>query len=192
MRFLILVKHSLPAIVPAVPAAEWRLSAEGRRRCAALAERLVPWRPTRLVASEEPKAAETAALVAGHLGLPWEMAAGLHEHERRTVPFAGEAEFRAAVAALFAQPEHLVYGEETAAGARTRFAAAVDALLARYPDATLAVVAHGTVISLYATARAGVDSYALWRRLGLPAFVVLSQPDGRIMSVLETIDAPAE
>ena len=38
MPKLILVKHSLPAIDPAAPAAEWRLAPEGLRRCERLAE----------------------------------------------------------------------------------------------------------------------------------------------------------
>ncbi len=37
VRRLILVKHSLPVLEPAVPAREWRLGEEGRRRCAGLA-----------------------------------------------------------------------------------------------------------------------------------------------------------
>ena len=40
MQTLILVKHSLPEIDPSVPANEWRLSCEGRRRARKLGERL--------------------------------------------------------------------------------------------------------------------------------------------------------
>lgn len=40
MRRLILVKHSLPQIVPGKPAPRWHLSDEGRRRGTLLADRL--------------------------------------------------------------------------------------------------------------------------------------------------------
>ncbi len=45
MPRLILVKHSLPEIVPALPANEWRLSEGGRPRCRVLAERLAAYSP---------------------------------------------------------------------------------------------------------------------------------------------------
>jgi hypothetical protein len=40
MRYQILVRHSLPDIVPDVPGSLWQLSAEGRARCRFLAEQL--------------------------------------------------------------------------------------------------------------------------------------------------------
>jgi broad specificity phosphatase PhoE len=186
-RRLILVKHAAPAIVPAVPAADWRLSAAGRRDCARLAAHLAAWRPARLVASREPKAAETAELVARRLGLPWETAAGLHEHDRRAVGFLDPAAWQAAMAAFFAEPDRLVFGAETAAQAGARFAAAVEAVLARHPAGDLAVVAHGTVIALYVAQRAGLPAHAFWQRLGLPGFVVLALPAGAIVEVVATV-----
>src|SRR5579884_1059252 len=125
MPKLVLVKHSLPHIVPDVPARQWQLAEEGRRRCRPLAERLAHYRPAVITASSEPKALETARLVAAHLGVPYRMAEGLHEHDRENVGFLGEQEFDAAVAHFFARPDELVLGRETAARARRRFAAAV-------------------------------------------------------------------
>jgi hypothetical protein len=57
---LILIKHSLPEMVPGLPANRWHLSGAGRLRCQALAEQLAPYHPDVIVASAEPKAAETA------------------------------------------------------------------------------------------------------------------------------------
>jgi broad specificity phosphatase PhoE len=56
MSHLILVRHSLPEMVAGVDAREWRLSDEGRERCIALAKRLAPYQPARLISSDEPKA----------------------------------------------------------------------------------------------------------------------------------------
>ena len=178
MAHLLLVKHSLPDIDPSVAARHWKLSDEGRRRCTTLAEMLSTYHPAVIVSSAEPKAVETATIVATRLDLPLETEVDLREHEREHVAYASPEDFQRAVARLFAQPEDLVFGEETAAQARRRFGQAVDRLLARYPGKSIAVVAHGTVMSLFVTERcSNVDGYTLWRQLGLPACVVLSLPD---------------
>jgi broad specificity phosphatase PhoE len=184
MRHLILVKHSQPQIVPALPAAQWRLSDEGRRRSAVLAERLAPYLPAAIVASREPKAMETGYTVASILGTPFATAEGLHEHDRSNVGWSSAEEFEAAVARFFAQPSDLVFGRETADQARNRFAAAVDDAIAAHPAGNLVVVAHGTVIALLVAARAGVEPFPLWRQLGLPSFVVLSLP---AMALVESV-----
>ena len=67
---LILVKHAQPVMVPGLPAARWALGEAGRAACAPLARALAPWRPEALLASEEPKAAQTARLTAERLGVP--------------------------------------------------------------------------------------------------------------------------
>ncbi|HEX5503485.1 MAG TPA: histidine phosphatase family protein [Thermomicrobiales bacterium] len=184
---LILVKHSLPEIVPSVPAAEWRLGPAGRARCGPLAERLRAYRPAAVVGSVEPKAAETAALVASALGVPRETAAGLHEHDRRDVGFLDDAAFEASVAAFFAAPDALVFGRETARQAERRFARAVAGVLARRPDQTVVVVAHGTVVSLFVAAHTGLDARDLWRRLGLPSYIVLARPTLSLLAVVEEV-----
>jgi len=187
---LILVKHSLPEIVPEAPASRWRLSAEGRVRCAPLARALAPYGPDRFVASAEPKARETAEIVAGLLDKPVSTAEGLHEHDRDNVPYYETAgEFEAAVAALFAAPGRLIFGRETAGEARARFTAAVEATLARYPRDNVAIVAHGTVIALFVAACAGIAPHPFWRRLGLPSFVVLSLPERRVLATVSRIGA---
>ena len=189
MRRLILVKHSLPVLEPGVPAREWRLGKEGRRRCAVLADRLAPHAPARVVASPERKAAETAALVAACLGRPCETAAGLHEHERDNVPFyPTAAAWEAAVTRFFSRPDELVLGRETAARARERFVAAVQAVLAARPEGNVVIVAHGTVISLFVAHHAGVDSFPFWQRLGLPSFVVLSLPELALLETAENVE----
>ena len=187
MTVLILVKHSAVTIDTARAASAWRLSDEGRRRCDALAERLAAYQPQRVVASQEPKATETGRRVAERLGLPFETAPDLHEHDRRGVPFLGADEFQAVVARFFAEPGELVFGGETAAAALTRFDAAVRRVLDQYPGERLVIIAHGTVISLFVARHAGVDAFDLWRRLDLPSFVVLDWPAGMVIDVVERV-----
>ena len=185
---LILVKHSLPEIRPARPRREWLLSEEGRARCARLAERLRPYSPTRIVTSPEPKAHESARLVALALGLhSVETLDELHEHDDSDAPFQEEAAFRATVREFFANPAVVVFGRETADEAHARFSAAVDALPMPSGDSANVVVAHGRVISLYASRRDGSEAYALWARLGLPAFVVLDLPSYARVEIAERV-----
>lgn len=184
MNFLLLVKHSLPEIIPDRPAREWQLSAAGRQRCAGLASRLAPYNPGILVSSLEPKAAQTAEISASLLGRPVTSAPNLHEHERQRVGWADKASFEANIANFFKHPDELVMGEETASQAHLRFKQAVEGLMERYPAQTLAVVAHGTVISLFAARIANLDPFPLWQQLGLPSVVVLSRPDLRLVKII--------
>ena len=188
MPGLILVKHSLTSIKPDLPASQWHLSEQGRRRCWALADKLALHRPVVIVTSTEPKAVETGHLVADRLGVPCETADGLHEHDRRNVGFLTTEEFEARVAEFFARPAELVFGSETADQAHARFRAAVDTVLARYPDQAVAIVAHGTVMTLFVVRTTGLAPFPFWKQLGLPSFVVMSRPDFRFLSI-ETSEA---
>jgi broad specificity phosphatase PhoE len=183
VSYLILVRHSAPEIVPQVPARDWHLSAVGRARCVPLAAELAAYQPRAIITSVEAKAVETGRIVAERLGVPRETMDGLHEHDRRNVALLDPATFQARVAAFFAQPETLVLGSETGAQARHRFTRAIDAVLATYPDTAVAVVAHGTVMTLYLAQVAGIDPYPFWQRLGLPAFVVLTRPTLAVLTV---------
>ena len=188
MEHLILVRHSLPEIDPGTPAAEWRLGEEGRRGSAQLAAQLATYRPRAVVTSVEPKAAETGAIVAERLDVRTATAAGLHEHERRGVGFLEPRAFETAIERMFAHPNDLSLGEETATQANRRFATAVDRVLGANPRGDVVIVAHGTVISLFLAARAGVEPFPLWRRLGLPSYVVLSRPALELVSTVARLD----
>ena len=163
---LLLVRHSLPELDPAVPADEWSLSDEGRRRCGPLAERLAAFRPQTLISSSEPKARETAELIAPALGLDVQLSDGLRETARRSVPWLHADVLERGLRDLFARPNEIVFGEESAAAALDRFSAAVDGL----PEPAV-VVTHGTVMSLYVAAKTGRDGFELWRSLKLPDVV---------------------
>lgn len=187
-RSLILIKHAMPDIVKEKSAEHWHLSEAGRSASARLAERLDAYAPKRVIASMEPKATETGQIVAETLGLPFETAEHLHEHRRSNEVYQESVEvFEAQVAQFFDQPAELVYGMETADDAHRRFSDAVRGLLERYPDETLAVVAHGTVISLFVSRLAVIPPFPLWRSLKLPSFVVLRLPDLQLSEIVERI-----
>ena len=174
MYKLILVKHSLPEILPEIPASEWHLSAEGRRRCQVLADELSGHDPDLIFSSSEPKAQETAKIVAQQIVKSLFIATGLHEHERKKVRFTNEEQFEASVKEFFEQPDALVFGEETAAQSLNRFSNAVYQLISQNSDQNLVVVSHGAVITLFVADNCGIEPFQFWGRLDLPSFVVLS------------------
>jgi broad specificity phosphatase PhoE len=186
-RRLILIKHSLPDIQTGVPANTWSLSDEGRRRAERLAHVLAAYRPGVIVTSREPKAAETGRIVAHSLGLPCVEVDDLHEHSRATLRHLSKQEFEERVRELFARPAELMMGEETADAAHDRFARAVAGVLARYPAQDVAVIAHGTVISLFVSRALGMEPLPLWQRLGLPAVVVLDVPVSRLLELIDEV-----
>ena len=172
-KYLILVKHSLPKIVENMPAQKWDLSDEGRERAQRLAERLDRYQPEVIVSSVEPKAKETAEIIARKYNLELQIVDGLHEHDRSKVAFLPKDEFQATVRALLEQPDTLVFGSETAAACHARFQQAVHSILDQNLDKTVVIVAHGTVISLFVSRLTGISDLLLWHELGLPSFLVI-------------------
>lgn len=179
MRRLILVRHAAPLKQPDVPARDWPLSPAGQADAARLADLLAPYAPAAIFASDELKARQTAQPLADHLDLPVTVAPGLHEHERRSVGYLDDATFQATMARLFAEPDTLVFGEETANQALARFSQAVGDALALYANASgdLAIFTHGTVLSLFVAAHSDHDPMTFWYHLNLPAWVVFTLPD---------------
>jgi broad specificity phosphatase PhoE len=85
--------------------------------------------------------------------------------------------FEYCIANLFHNPHEKVFGDETADEARVRFEQAVVDVTKKYTYEKLAIVTHGTVMTLLVACANPIDPYTFWRGLGLPAFVILSLPD---------------
>jgi broad specificity phosphatase PhoE len=187
-QHLILVKHAMPQVDVDTPAHQWRLRPEGAAAAGTLALRLLArYQPSKVVASVEPKATETGSIIAERLRLPFATAEGLHEHDRRAVGFLGREQFAARIHDLFARPDDVVFGNESASAALTRFAAAVDHVVVEDTGGDVVVVSHGTVISLFVAKRADVDGEKLWATLGLPSYVSLELPNHRIVEIVATL-----
>jgi broad specificity phosphatase PhoE len=187
MRKLILVKHCPPEVVPDVPPERWHLSAKGRDLAAPLADALRDHAPAVVVSSEEPKAVETAQLIAERLNIPWHTAPGLHEHDRSNVPHMRSGEFISMMELFFRKPGELVLGRETADQARSRFESAVQRVLDEHPDGNVVVVSHGTVIALTLEGKGKRAPFEVWRAMGLPSFAVLSVPELSLESTTDRI-----
>jgi broad specificity phosphatase PhoE len=186
MRKLILIKHAKPDVVPDVPSEQWHLSPQGKEQCEPLADLIARYEPTIIVSSTEPKAVETAQLVAQRLNVSHETGNDLFEHDRSNVPHMRSGEFISHVELLFRQPDDLVLGLESANEAEARFRAAVDDVVKRHASGNVAIVSHGTVIALFLATDAK-ERFRLWRQLGLPSFAVLSLPDYKLLETFDRI-----
>ncbi len=187
MNDLILVKHAAPEIEKDVPSARWVLSEEGRRQAQALATRLVPYNPARLLASFEPKAIETAEIVGAELSLQVEFRAGFQENDRTDLPyFDDESEFEERIRTFFAQPADRAIGTESADEAHERFSSALREIPAASGGPTI-VVTHGAVASLVVARANELDPYDFWLNFALTSFAVLSSPGLRLHEVVHLI-----
>ena len=166
--FGVYVTHPQVAIDPTVPVPDWGLSALGRERAEAAARQ--PWvrELARVVTSEERKARDTAAILAGAAEVEPEVWPDLHENDRSATGYLPPSEFEAAADAFFARPAESFRGWETAEAAQARILKAVRAVLHGHPaDRPLAIVGHGAVGTL------------LWLALGgRPISRDADQPNG--------------
>ncbi len=154
--FGVYLTHPQVLVDPAVPVPDWGLSPLGRARAEVLARQ--PWVKalSRVVASEERKARETAAILAGTAGVAVEVRPSLHENDRSATGYLAPHEFEATADAFFAHPDRSVRGWETARAAQARILRAVGEVLDRHPmDRPLALVGHGAVGTLLWLALSG-------------------------------------
>ena len=181
------MKHAEPVLEQNVASDRWRLSERGRHGSVQLGGRLVRYGSGVVVSSGELKAVETAGIAAGLLGIGSLVRPGLHEHDRRGAPFLDDEEFGRAARGFFERPDELVWGNETARQAESRFEGAVRGVLEEREEEVVAIVAHGTVISLLVARYNDLDAHALWRSLGLPSFCVLSAGGLRLQETVPNL-----
>lgn len=170
---LILIRHSAPMVDTHQPAHTWPLNPEGVRRCVSLAETLRPHTPTRIITSTERKAQQTGQIIADMLGLPLNMADGFQEHDRTQVTGLDTATFKAQVIRLLTHPDQLVFGQETGTQVQQRFTQAIQNTLRQYPTDTLAIVTHGTALTLFLSTHNPINAITFWKTLDLPCFFLL-------------------
>jgi 2,3-bisphosphoglycerate-dependent phosphoglycerate mutase len=129
-----------------LPVETWPLSDLGHEQAQKLAA-LPFWQDVQIICSStEPKALQTAQIVATRRNLPIEPILDLRELRRSGDPVP---DYEAAVQAALQNPSSSVNGWEPAGEAQTRTVTAIERLLILHEDKTLAVVSHGLVLTLY-------------------------------------------
>ncbi|MCC6239324.1 MAG: histidine phosphatase family protein [Phycisphaerales bacterium] len=188
MSKLILIKHAPPEKDADTPSHQWGLSAQGQQLSRIMAGELRQHAPQIIISSLEPKALQTAQIIARELAIPVETDADLAEHERNNVPLMETRDFISLMALLFNRPRQLVLGQETAEQAKKRITKALHRIFDQHPDQTIAVMTHGTVLALYASELIDEDPFTLWRKLALPSYLVFSRPQMELLERRDRLD----
>lgn len=144
---MILVRHALPELDPAVPPREWHLGPAGRAAARELAARLP--RDAQLVSSDEPKARETAEEIVAVRGGEIVVDARLREAVR---PTGWDQDYRGEARRYLAGERLGGWEPRVEVAARMRAAARGDI-----------VVTHGLAMTLFLG-----ESVAFWEQLRFP------------------------
>ncbi|MEL6520878.1 MAG: histidine phosphatase family protein [Pseudomonadota bacterium] len=148
--------HPQVAIDPSIPIPEWRLSETGLARV----ERLVraePWpKTTRIVASAERKAIDTAVCLAAAWQVPMEVRPKMHENDRSATGYLSPTAFEAAADRFFARPQDSMCGWETAKAAQVRILSEALDHVWHHLEGDVLFVGHGAVGTLLYCALAGL------------------------------------
>jgi len=184
MSRLILVRHAAPLVDPSRPSAQWDLSEDGRRAARDLAAKLARFAPASIFTGPEPKQRQTGEELAEFLSIPMTVLPDLAEHQRRSTSYVRRDQFEDSIRGLFAEPERVVYGDESGEGTYARFADAVDRALAGQGTAPVAAVSGGTAISLFVSRRSRIEPFALWKSLTTPTALIIDRETWAIEEIL--------
>lgn len=187
MTRITVIKHARPVIDPAKPSRHWKLSDDGRASASKLAGVLQHAGLTRIFSSDEPKAIETAQVIAKALSIPHATAPDLHEHERDNVPHMRSGEFISAMEHFFRNPDQLVLGRESANQARDRITRAIGHIVEAHQTDPIAIVSHGTVLSLWLAGFTDRKPFDLWRAMGLPSCAIVDLDAGQVVELHESV-----
>lgn len=141
--------HPQVEIDPVRPVPLWRLSEKGRARLEAILPRTWLRSLRRIVASDETKAVETAAIIAAYTGVSIEIDAEMGENDRSSTGFLEPPAFEAAADCFFGEPEKSWNGWERAVDAANRIEQAVRRAMGSDKGAgPVLLVGHGGVGTL--------------------------------------------
>lgn len=162
-RGVILIRHARPQVTPGTSSTTWTLGESAREDCVLLAHALPKDVAPVIYTSPEPKAAETATVIALRLGLRVASDGRLSEVDR---PPTWDEDYRSMVLRYLENGEQP--GWEPAKAVSARFTAAVDEALAANPAGDVIVSNHGMALSLYAASVADIDLREFWAQLTFP------------------------
>lgn len=176
MPILYLVRHPHTRVDPSQPASRWGLSDRGRAEVRTLVALPLWASVSHVYTSSQPKTTLVGTAVQQAHSIPFTVNNALDEAQRDG--WLGTDAFEAAQRAFFVEPESTpVAGWESAHAAQTRFLAAMDGILRQHPPGeSLAVVSHGTVLTLYAAHVRGVPpTFDDWQQIGFAAIMAVDR-----------------
>jgi broad specificity phosphatase PhoE len=165
MRELFLIRHAESDLDPNLPPKKWGLTPTGVEQTRAVGEDLKNAGLVAIFCSTEPKARRTADIIAAAVGLESRASEDLGEHRRDSWGFLRTTGFNETVREVFEVPNESVFGAETGKQALWRFTSAVMAADKESPPGPIALVSHGTVMSLFLSHLNGEPAGPMWEAM---------------------------
>ncbi len=161
MTGIVLVRHAMPNVERGVASRLWTLSEASREDCVLLAHAL-PEPVSAIWSSDEPKARETADVLALRLGLLVQIDHAFAEVDR---PEIWDRDYREVAAAYLRGT--IEPGWEAREAVIRRFSEGV-ARATQHTTRDIVVVNHGLALSLWLSTQLQIDIEPWWRALTLP------------------------
>ena len=149
MPYLYLIRHPHTRVDPARQPHEWDLSDLGLEQVKALSKAPF-WTCVRgLYASPQPKALIPAKIFGSEYGLPVTAMPELAEIGRGPAGYISAADYHALLQRFFSEPNARIAGWEQSQSALDRFHSAVQKIIGKPPNQSVAILSHGTILTLY-------------------------------------------
>lgn len=152
---IIFIRHALPVVDHSRSSTEWVLSPDGLEDVKTCRQYLRNLSISLVYTSSQAKAKETANLLFEGQQVSFLEDNRLDEVIRPGPPLKDVEEFKAAVKMSFLNLGHSYFGWETNLSALGRFTSSIEDISEQHPSGVIAVVTHGTVLTLYLGFRGG-------------------------------------
>ena len=172
MTTVVFVRHAQSAPSPDLPEPAFPLSEKGRQQARDLAPVLAELGVTALASSPFVRAVDTLRPFAEASGLPIAIDDDLRERNLSAGWLPDTAAVEAAVRRMFAEPSFALPGGESALDCIARFEAAVARVVAANPGETIAIAAHGGVLSHLIAPHQEGPPFDFWRGMRNPHLFV--------------------
>jgi broad specificity phosphatase PhoE len=182
MPYLYLVRHPRTHVDPMQQPHEWELSTQGRAQAQMLGAAPFWKKVNTLYASNQQKAIEAAEIVAAANGIPVVPLAGLAEVGRGHEFYSSATDYNNILERFFTQPDSSVSGWESSGVALQRFKAAVDSILSQPITGSVALLSHGTILTLYTALLDGeAPTLARWQNIHFASVATVTIETMRIV-----------
>ncbi len=176
---------------PTRPPNEWELSDQGRTQVKTLTTAPFWENVAALYSSGQPKAMGAAGAISAYHHIPMNTLSGLSEVARGTEVYHSAGDYDTILGKFFAYPDHVVAGWERGTDALARFSRAVEYIISQHPDESVALLSHGTILTLF-TAMLDQEPPTLdrWRAIGFASVATMQVKNYRLITTF--IGAPYE
>jgi broad specificity phosphatase PhoE len=187
MPYLYLIRHPRTHVDPTRATAEWNLSDEGYSQVEALADAPFWHSVSALYSSTQPKATRAASAIAVQHNIRLTLSPDLVEVQRGSDVFRSLNDHHTQLRQFFLNPHEHISGWETAATALARFQNAVTEIRELYAGRSVAILSHGTVLTLFTAMLDGeVPTLERWQAIGFAAVATVDMKTNKIIQPFTT------